>query len=159
MIPIRIAVNGDVYEREVPPGTTLLDFLRDGLGLTGTNAGCRAGDCGACTVLLDGKSVNSCIVLACECDGSEVLTIEGLSRGGALHPLQQAFMDEGAVQCGFCTPGMIMRCAEFLARNPDPTPAEARAAIEGNICRCTGYENIVRAVIAAAGAMKGRAKA
>ncbi len=134
---------------------TLLDFLREYLGMTGTNAGCRTGDCGACTVLLDGKSVNSCLVLACECDGKAVLTIEGLSAGGRLHPLQEAFMDEGAVQCGFCTPGMIMRGVEFLRGNPDPSPAEARVAIEGNICRCTGYENIVKAVLAAARKMKG----
>jgi aerobic-type carbon monoxide dehydrogenase small subunit (CoxS/CutS family) len=147
---IRIRVNGDLLEKRVSPRRLLLDFLREDLDLLGTNAGCRSGDCGACTVLLDGRSVNACLVLAAECDGADVVTIEGLSRGGRLHPVQEAFLEEGAVQCGFCTPGMIMQAAAFLEENPDPTPEEARAGIEGNICRCTGYENIVRALLAAA---------
>ena len=133
---------------------SLLELLREGLGLTGTNCGCNKGDCGACTVIMNGRSVNSCLVLAAECDGSHILTIEGLAREDGLHPVQEAFIREGAVQCGFCTPGMIMQTVSFLASNPDPTEEEARKAIEGNICRCTGYERIVEAVLSAAREMK-----
>jgi len=150
---VRLFVNGDPYEGFASPETTLLDFLRDELDLTGTNAGCRSGDCGACTVLLQGRVVNACLVLAVECEGLAVETVEGLARGRELHPLQQAFLDEGAVQCGFCTPGMLMQGVGFLRTHPTPTAEEARCAIEGNVCRCTGYETIVRALLTAARAM------
>jgi carbon-monoxide dehydrogenase small subunit len=138
----------------VEPELSLLELLRERLALTGTNCGCNQGDCGACTVIMDGRSVNSCLVLAAECDGARILTIEGLKRKDRLHPVQEAFIEEGAVQCGFCTPGMIMQTVAFLESNPDPTEEEARTAIEGNICRCTGYERIVVAILAAAKKMK-----
>lgn len=149
-----ITVNGDAHSAEVEPELSLLELLRERLGLTGTNCGCNRGDCGACTVIMEGCSVNSCLVLAAECDGAHVLTIEGVADKGGLHPVQQAFIEEGAVQCGFCTPGMVMQTVAFLADNPDPSEEEARAAIEGNICRCTGYERIVAAILAAAKKMK-----
>jgi carbon-monoxide dehydrogenase small subunit len=149
-VPITLTVNGDRHELHVDPVRTLLDVLREDLGLTGTNRGCNQGDCGACTVHLDGEAVNACLVLAVDADGSSVTTIEGLSHGRGLHALQQAFVDEGAVQCGYCTPGMIMTAAALLDRSPDPGVEEIRAGIEGNLCRCTGYESIVRAVSAAA---------
>jgi carbon-monoxide dehydrogenase small subunit len=148
-VEISLTVNGDAYGVHVEPQQTLLDVLRDTLGLTGTNRGCNQGDCGACTVLVDGKAMNSCLVLAVDADGSAITTIEGLARGGRLHPLQQAFIDEGAVQCGYCTPGMIMTAAALLDANPEPTDEQIRAGIEGNLCRCTGYESIVRAIRAA----------
>lgn len=148
-VEISLTVNGDAYGVHVEPHQTLLDVLRDELGLTGTNRGCNQGDCGACTVLVDGKAMNSCLVLAVDADGSAITTIEGLARGGRLHPLQQAFIDEGAVQCGYCTPGMIMTAAALLDANPEPTDEQIRAGIEGNLCRCTGYESIVRAIRAA----------
>ena len=147
--PIRLKVNGDILERDVAPTTLLVDFLRNDLNLLGTNVGCGAGDCGACTVLLNGRAVNSCLVLVVECDEADVVTIEGLSRGSTLHPVQQAFLDEGAVQCGFCTPGMVLQGVAFLKETPRPTREQARAGIEGNICRCTGYETIVRALLRA----------
>lgn len=153
-----MTINGDSHTLDVEPGMSLLELLRERLGLTGTNSGCNKGDCGACTVLMNGRSVNSCLVLAAECDGAEVLTIEGLAQGGKLHPVQDAFIEEGAVQCGFCTPGMIMRAVEFLKDNPAPTEEEARAAIEGNICRCTGYERIVVAILTAAKKLKVKGK-
>jgi carbon-monoxide dehydrogenase small subunit len=149
-----LTVNGDVHSLEVEPELSLLDMLRERLGLTGTNCGCNRGDCGACTVIMDGRSVNSCLVLAAECDGAFILTIEGLAQPDRLHPVQEAFIEEGAVQCGFCTPGMVMRAVEFLAANPEPTEEEARTAIEGNICRCTGYERIVEAILTAARKMR-----
>lgn len=136
------------------PELSLLELLRERLSLTGTNCGCNKGDCGACTVIMDGRAVNSCLVLAAECDGAHVLTIEGLSREGKLHPVQEAFIEEGAVQCGFCTPGMVMQTVAFLAANPDPTEEDARRAIEGNICRCTGYERIIVAILNAAVKLK-----
>ncbi len=136
------------------PELSLLELLRERLDLKGTNCGCNKGDCGACTVIMDGRAVNSCLVLAAECDGSHVLTIEGLSREGKLHPVQEAFIEEGAVQCGFCTPGMVMQTVAFLASNPDPTEEDARRAIEGNICRCTGYERIIVAILNAARKLK-----
>jgi carbon-monoxide dehydrogenase small subunit len=148
-VPVRLKVNGDEYTVHVEPWRTLLDVLRDELGLTGTNRGCNQGDCGACTVHVSGRAMNACLVLAVDADGSDVTTIEGLTRGGKLHPLQKAFIDEGAVQCGYCTPGMIMTAAAFLDAHPDPTDEEIRDGIEGNLCRCTGYESIVRAVRAA----------
>ncbi|MBW2262156.1 MAG: (2Fe-2S)-binding protein [Deltaproteobacteria bacterium] len=148
-VEITLTVNGDPYSVHVEPNRTLLDVLRDDLGLTGTNRGCNQGDCGACTVLVDGKAMNACLVLAPDADGAQITTIEGLATGGRLHPIQQAFIDEGAVQCGYCTPGMIMTAAALLAAHPDPTEEQIRNGIEGNLCRCTGYESIVRAVRAA----------
>lgn len=139
---------------EVPATRTLLEFLREDLGLTGTKEGCGKGECGACTVLLDGKPVNSCLVLAYQADGREVLTIEGLERDGRLHPIQEAFVTEGAVQCGFCTPGMIMSARALLGVNPSPTRDEIRRAISGNLCRCTGYAKIIKAIEAAASRLK-----
>ncbi len=148
-VEITLTVNGDRTSVHVEPNRTLLDVLRDDLGLTGTNRGCNQGDCGACTVHVDGKAMNACLVLALDADGSHVTTIEGLADGGRLHPLQQAFVDEGAVQCGYCTPGMIMTAAALLDAHPHPTEEQIRDGIEGNLCRCTGYEAIVRAIHAA----------
>ncbi len=153
-VPINLTVNGRGYAIEVEAHRTLLDVLREDMGLIGTNLGCGHGDCGACTVIMDGISINSCLVLAPEADGCEITTIEGLAKGGVLHPVQQAFIDEGAIQCGFCTPGMVMQTVAFLGENPDPTVDEARRTIEGNICRCTGYTKIVDAIMAAAKKMK-----
>jgi len=147
---VRFVVNGRPVERETDAGTRLLDLLREGLGLTGTKEGCGEGECGACTVLLDGRAVDSCLVLAPQVDGKEVVTVEGLARGATLHPIQQAFVDEGGVQCGFCTPGFLMATHALLLRNPDPTDEEIRSALEGNLCRCTGYTKIVQAVRRAA---------
>jgi carbon-monoxide dehydrogenase small subunit len=144
---IKLRVNGQEREIMVEPRQTLLDALRYDLGLTGTKEGCGDGNCGSCTVLLDGQAINSCLVFAIELDGQEVTTIEGLYQGGNLHPLQQAFIDEGAVQCGFCTPGMILAAKALLDSNPYPTEAEVRLAIAGNLCRCTGYDKIVRAIL------------
>jgi carbon-monoxide dehydrogenase small subunit len=148
-VEITLTVNGDAYSVHVEPNRTLLDVLRDDLGLTGTNRGCNQGDCGACTVHVDGKAMNACLVLALDADGSSITTIEGLADGGRLHPIQQAFIDEGAVQCGYCTPGMIMTAAALLDEHPSPTDEQIREGIEGNLCRCTGYEAIVRAIHAA----------
>ena len=145
----RIALTVNKQDRELLVDTrqTLLDVLRYEMGLTGTKEGCGDGNCGSCTVLLDGKAVNSCLVFAVEADGQRIITIEGLSEQGKLHPLQQAFIDEGAVQCGFCTPGMILTAKAFLDSNPRPTEAQVRLAIAGNLCRCTGYDRIVRAIL------------
>ncbi len=147
---IELCVNGRPQALEVKVNRTLLDVLRDGLGLTGTKEGCGAGDCGACTVLLDGKPVNSCLVLAVEAQGREVTTAEGLGEGERLDPLQEAFINEGAVQCGFCSPGMLMAAKGLVAENPHPSEEEVRKAIAGNLCRCTGYVRIVRAILKAA---------
>ncbi len=147
---LRFTVNGIGREIAVDPHRTLLDALREDLGLTGTKQGCGEGDCGACVVLLDSVPVNACLVLALEAEGHEVLTIEGVARGAALHPVQQAFLDVGAVQCGYCTPGMVLVTVSFLDRNPQPTLDQARQAISGNLCRCTGYQKIVEAVMLAA---------
>jgi carbon-monoxide dehydrogenase small subunit len=147
---IRLKVNGRESQVEVEPRQTLLDVLRNGLGLTGTKEGCGNGNCGSCTVLLNGKAVNSCLVFAVEVVGQEITTIEGLYQEGNFHPLQQAFIDEGAVQCGFCTPGMILTAKALLDANPHPTEAQVRLAIAGNLCRCTGYDKIVRAILKAA---------
>jgi carbon-monoxide dehydrogenase small subunit len=144
---LTITVNGESHSLDVQPNKTLLEFLREDLGLVGAKEACDTGGCGACTVLLDGKPVYSCLVLALDGQGKEVLTIEGLAPDGQLHPLQQAFMDQGAVQCGFCTPGMILTAKALLDENPKPTEAEVRAAIAGNICRCTGYVKIVNAIL------------
>jgi carbon-monoxide dehydrogenase small subunit len=147
---IQLKINGETAEVVVEPKTTLLHVLREDLGLTGTKEGCGIGDCGACTVLLDGKPVASCLTLAVEVRDREVLTIEGLSKDGDLHPLQRAFIDHFAVQCGFCTPGMILSAKALLDRNPHPVEEEVRQALSGNLCRCTGYVKIVEAVLAAA---------
>ncbi|MCO6481072.1 MAG: (2Fe-2S)-binding protein [Phaeodactylibacter sp.] len=143
---IQVTVNGKTYSREVEPRTLLVHYLRDALGLTGTHVGCDTSNCGACTVLIDGRSVKACTMLAVQADGSEVKTIEGMAENGILHPLQEGFREEHGLQCGFCTPGMIMSSADLLSRNPNPTEREIREALEGNFCRCTGYHNIVKAV-------------
>jgi aerobic-type carbon monoxide dehydrogenase small subunit (CoxS/CutS family) len=143
---INFKVNGVQHSLEVKSSQTLLEVLRNELGLNGTKEGCGTGDCGACTVLLDGKPVNSCLVLAIDADGREVTTVEGLEKDGKLHPLQAAFVEEGAVQCGFCTPGMLMAAKGLLDENPHPTEGEIRRGIAGNLCRCTGYVRIVRAI-------------
>jgi carbon-monoxide dehydrogenase small subunit len=150
---VNARINGEDYELYTDPHRTLLEVVRDTIGLTGTKEGCGTGDCGACTVLLDGKPVNSCLVLAPEVDGQEVTTIEGLASEGRLHPVQQAFVSESGLQCGICTPGMVMSAVALLRRNPEPTETEIRYAIAGNLCRCTGYDKIVRAIEVAAGAM------
>jgi carbon-monoxide dehydrogenase small subunit len=147
---ISVAVDGVQYEDDVEARMLLVHYLRERLGKTGTVVGCDTSNCGACTVHLDGRSVKSCSVLAVQADGSEVTTIEGLASGGELHPVQQAFHENHALQCGFCTPGMIMQCVDLLKDNPDPDETQIREGIEGNLCRCTGYQNIVRAVQAAA---------
>jgi carbon-monoxide dehydrogenase small subunit len=149
MPAIRIQVNGAWKEIDAAPQTTLLELLREGFGLTGAKRGCEEGDCGACTVLLDGKPVNACLVLAVRIDGARITTIEGLGGPGQLHPLQQAFVGLAAVQCGFCAPGVILSAKALLDENPDPTETEIRQALAGNLCRCTGYAKIVEAVAAA----------
>lgn len=151
---LEFTVNGKEYKRDVPPDTRLLDFLREDLNLTSVKEGCGVGECGSCTVLIDGKSILSCLTYMPEVDGKEILTLEGISDGDELHPLQQAFIDTGGVQCGFCTPGFIMVALELLNENPDPTRDEIRKWIEGNICRCTGYRKIVDAVQLAAERMR-----
>jgi aerobic carbon-monoxide dehydrogenase small subunit len=152
---VRVTVNGTPHEREVPARLLLADFLRHELGLTGTHLGCEHGVCGACTVHLDGAAVRSCLLLAVQADGREVATVEGLAPApGELHPLQQAFREQHGLQCGFCTPGMLMSLAEFLRDNPDPSEAEVRDALSGNLCRCTGYQGIVRAALDAAAKLR-----
>jgi carbon-monoxide dehydrogenase small subunit len=151
-----MTVNGRVVAAEVADRTLLVHFVREVAGLTATNVGCDTSSCGACTVLLDGQSVKSCTVLAAQADGRDVVTVEGLASGAdELHPVQQAFRDEHGLQCGFCTPGMVMAAVSLLAENPRPTEEQVRSGLEGNLCRCTGYHNIVRAVLAAADAMDG----
>ena len=147
---IRLIINGDTYEVIVKPREPLLHVLRNKLGLMGTKRGCDVGDCGACTVLIDGKATLSCLVLAIEASGKGITTIEGLAEGENLHPLQRAFMEHGAIQCGYCTPGMIMTVKAFLEENPDPTEEGIKEAISGNLCRCTGYVKIIEAIKAAA---------
>jgi carbon-monoxide dehydrogenase small subunit len=158
---VRIAINGESHESEVIPRLLLVHYLRDTLGLTGTHVGCDTSNCGACTILLDGEAVKSCTVLAVQADGRDVTTIEGLGGNGdrPLHPLQQAFWDHHGLQCGYCTPGMIMRAIDLLQRNPNPSEAEVRSSLDGNLCRCTGYHNIVKAVLAAAERMHESAAA
>ena len=148
---VRLKVNGRIHEVETEPGRTLLQVIREDLGLTGTKSGCDRGECGACTVLIDGVAVNSCLMPVMEVEGKEVLTIEGLARNGHLHPLQEKFIELGAIQCGFCTPGMILMAKALLDRNPRPTEEEVRREIAGNYCRCTGYDKIVEAILAASG--------
>jgi carbon-monoxide dehydrogenase small subunit len=155
---VSMTVNGTVQKRDVEPRTLLVHFLRDHLGLTGTNIGCDTAQCGACTVHLNGTAVKSCTVLAVQADGADVVTIEGLASNGDLHPMQQAFWDNHGLQCGYCTPGMIMSAVKLVENNPNLTDEEIRHGLEGNICRCTGYENIVRSVRAAAGEMAGGAQ-
>jgi carbon-monoxide dehydrogenase small subunit len=152
MTRISMKVDGSSYSDEVEPRTLLVHYLRQQVGRTGTVIGCDTSNCGACTVLLDGRSVKSCTVLAVQADGHEVTTIEGLARDGELHPVQRAFHECHALQCGYCTPGMIMASVDLLASNPHPSEQQIREGLEGNLCRCTGYHNIVRAVQAAAGA-------
>jgi carbon-monoxide dehydrogenase small subunit len=153
---ISMRVDGVTYEDEVEPRTLLVHHLRDGVGKVGTVVGCDTSNCGACTVALNGQSVKSCAVFAVQADGGEVTTIEGLAQGGELHPVQKAFHEMHGLQCGFCTPGMIMASVDLLKENPDPSETEVREGIEGNLCRCTGYQNIVRAVQQAAAEMSGR---
>ncbi|MEA2556224.1 MAG: aerobic carbon-monoxide dehydrogenase small subunit [Actinomycetota bacterium] len=150
MTQVSVTVNGDPRSADVEPRTLLVYLIRDELKLTGTNVGCDTSSCGSCTVLLDGESVKSCTLLAMQADGRAVTTIEGLAEGEVLHPLQDAFHRNHGLQCGFCTPGMIMAAASFLQENPAPTEDEVREALEGNLCRCTGYENIVKSVVDAA---------
>ena len=149
-VPITVTVNGQLHAGDVEPRQLLVHFLRDTLGLTGTHVGCDTSNCGACTVHLDGDAVKSCTVLAVQADGAEVTTIEGMGSEGDLHPLQEAFWEHHGLQCGYCTPGMIMAGADLLAKNPDPSEEEVREALAGNLCRCTGYHNIVKAVMSAA---------
>ncbi len=146
-VEITLKVNGVAYTVEVRPQRTLVEVLRETLGLTGTKKSCNEGECGACTVLMDGKPVASCLVLAIDAQGKEILTIEGLSEGEKLHPIQEAFLKNGGIQCGFCTPGMVMSAKAFLDEHPKPTPAEVRKAISGNLCRCTGYQQIVDSIL------------
>jgi carbon-monoxide dehydrogenase small subunit len=143
---ITLKVNGREYDLVIPVNRTLTQVLRENLKLTGTKQGCSVGDCGSCTVLLDGQPVNSCLVLAVEAEGREIQTIEGLAEDGKLHPVQQAFVDKGGIQCGFCSPGMILTAKALLDKNPTPTETEIREAISGNLCRCTGYQKIVEAI-------------
>ena len=147
--PIRVTVNHEEYELLVEPSETLLDVIRNRLDLTGTKEGCGTGDCGACTVIVNGKTVNSCLMLAIEADSQEILTIEGLAGDGELHPIQKAFIEEGAIQCGYCTPGMVLSAKALLDRNPHPTEEEIKFGIAGNLCRCTGYVKIIKAIQAA----------
>ena len=149
---IAVTVNGTKHEAEVEPRQLLVYFLRDQLGLTGTNVGCDTSSCGSCTILMDGESVKSCTVLAVQADGADVTTIEGLATDGELHPMQQAFHENHALQCGFCTPGMVMAAISLIEEHPNPTEQEIRMGLEGNLCRCTGYHNIVKAIQAAAAA-------
>ncbi|MFH1438216.1 MAG: (2Fe-2S)-binding protein [Pseudomonadota bacterium] len=151
---ISLTVNGTYYELYVPANRTLLDLIREDLTLTGTKKGCDEGECGACSVLVDGRAMNACLVLAPDANGKNITTIEGIGQPGKLHPLQKAFLEEGAVQCGYCTPGMIMQALDLLGRNPSPTPFEVREGMVGNLCRCTGYEKIVRAIVRAARELK-----
>jgi carbon-monoxide dehydrogenase small subunit len=152
---IKLTVNNQPYRLSVLPWRTLLEVIREDLGLTGTKEGCGLGECGACTVLMDGLAVNSCLVLATEADGREITTIEGLAQGNKLHPIQQAFVEHGGLQCGFCTPGMILSAKALLDQNPTPSEEEIKQGISGNLCRCTGYTKIIESIRAAAENMGG----
>ena len=154
-ITLTVAVNGVKYEAEVEPRLLLVYFLREHLGLTGTHVGCDTSQCGACTIQLNGRAVKSCTILAVQANGAEITTVEGLARAGALHPVQEGFREKHGLQCGYCTPGMIMTAVHLLQTNPDPTDDEIKHALEGNLCRCTGYVNIVESVKWAAEKMKG----
>ncbi len=152
---ITVTVNGTSHESDVEPRTLLVHYVRETLGLTGTNVGCDTSSCGACSLHVNGEAVKSCTMLAVQADGTEILTIEGLAQNGEMHPMQKAFMENHGLQCGYCTPGMVMAATSFLKENPSPTEREVRIGLEGNLCRCTGYHNIVQAVLAcAAGATK-----
>lgn len=155
MVSIRLTVNGKNYGLDVEEDLRLIDVLRDQLRLTGTKEGCGEGECGACTVIMDGRTVNSCLVMAFQADGSEITTIEGIAKGDILHPVQRAFLEVGAVQCGFCTPGMVLSAKALLDQNPKPTREEIREGISGNLCRCTGYHKIVDAIALASAYMRG----
>ncbi|MGZ4771878.1 MAG: (2Fe-2S)-binding protein [Ilumatobacteraceae bacterium] len=150
MVKIHVTVNGTVHESEVEPRTLLVHYVREALGLTGTNVGCDTSSCGACSLHLNGEAVKSCTVLAVQADGADILTIEGLAQNGEMHPMQQAFMENHGLQCGYCTPGMVMAATSLLKENPHPTEREVRLGLEGNLCRCTGYHNSVQAVLACA---------
>ena len=156
LLPIRVRINDTPYERSVEARKLLVDFIRDDIGLTGTHIGCEHGVCGACTVLLNGEPSQSCLLFAVQVDGSEIVTVEGLGSDGSLHPLQEAFSAAHGLQCGFCTPGMLMSAIYLLRDNPDPSETDIRLAISGNICRCTGYVNIIKAIQLAAQALKQR---
>jgi carbon-monoxide dehydrogenase small subunit len=157
---VNVKINGVGYERDAEPRTLLAYFIREACGLTGTHVGCDTSSCGCCVVVMDGKTaVKSCTMLAAQADGHEILTVEGLAKGGTLHPIQQAFWDNHGLQCGYCTPGMMLTAYALLQHNPNPTEAEIREGLAGNLCRCTGYQNIVKAVTQAAGAMQPAVKA
>jgi len=149
-VKISVTVNGTVHESDVEPRTLLVHYIREALALTGTNIGCDTSSCGACSIHLDGEAVKSCTVLAVQADGAQVTTIEGMATDGVLHPMQQAFMENHGLQCGYCTPGMVMAATSLLKENPHPSEAEVRIGLEGNLCRCTGYHNIVKSVLACA---------
>ena len=153
-LAIRLTINGQPCDGTVSPRTLLSDFLRDGVGLTGIRVCCEQGICGACTILVDGQTARACLMLAVQADGADILTVEGLAQPGTLHPLQQAFWDHHGLQCGYCTPGILITAYELLARNPDPSEADVRHAIAGNLCRCTGYVHIVTSILAAARVMR-----
>jgi carbon-monoxide dehydrogenase small subunit len=155
MTEVTVTINGKAYTKEVEPRTLLVHFIRDHVGLTGTNIGCDTSQCGACTIHMDGMAIKSCTTLAVQADGSEITTIEGLAQNGNLHPMQQAFWDNHGLQCGYCTPGMIMAATKLVETNPGITEEEIRHGLEGNLCRCTGYDNIVKAISAAAVEMGG----
>ena len=155
MANVSVTVNGVAREADVEPRTLLVYFLRETLGLTGTNVGCDTSSCGSCTVLLDGESVKSCTLLAVQAEGREITTIEGMAADGQMHPIQEAFHRNHGLQCGYCTPGMIMAAASYLKETPNPTEEQVRLSLEGNLCRCTGYHNIVKAILDAAGQMTG----
>ena len=155
---VALTVNGTAREHDVEPRLLLVHYLREVLGLTGTNVGCDTSSCGACTVLVDGESVKSCTMRAVQADGASITTIEGLATGDEMHPVQEAFRQNHGLQCGFCTPGMVMAAVSLLQEHPSPTEQEVRHGLEGNLCRCTGYHNIVKAVLAAAGASKAAAR-
>jgi aerobic carbon-monoxide dehydrogenase small subunit len=159
MVSVSMTVNGKQAGGEVEPRTLLVDFLRTNLGLTGTHVGCDTSQCGACVVHVDGDSVKACTILAVQANGTKVLTIEGLAQGGTLHPLQEAFREHHGLQCGFCTPGMLMSAADLLQKHPDPSELEVREWLEGNLCRCTGYHNIVKSILAAAANMQAHRQA
>jgi carbon-monoxide dehydrogenase small subunit len=149
-VKIHVTVNGTAHDSEVEPRTLLVHYVREALGLTGTNVGCDTSSCGACSLHLNGEAVKSCTVLAVQADGADILTIEGLAHDGEMHPMQKAFMENHGLQCGYCTPGMVMAATSLLKENPHPTEREVRLGLEGNLCRCTGYHNIVQAVLACA---------
>ena len=153
---VEITVNGQTYNKQVEPRKLLSDFLREDLDLRGTHVGCEHGICGACTVLMNGHTVRSCLMFAVQANGAEITTIEGLAKNGELHPLQEGFWENHGLQCGFCTPGFLLSACELLERNPDPTEEEVRVGLSGNMCRCTGYQGIIESVLAAASKMKAQ---